>query len=215
MRAGTWAIAAIAVVGLGAGATPSAARDAESRCISEAARAGVLSADTKPGTANFIGGTDGDDRFPSDQLTHGVDVVCGFGGNDVVETLSHGDIFLGGPGDDRVIVNGGTFYGGEGNDSAISLHFGGTFNGGIGKDGVNFLQDGTFNGGVGNDSAEWLDRGTFNGGEGTDGVEFLDNGTFNGGEGNDSVHSISFGGTFNGGPGDDSVTYNGGSFNQD
>ncbi len=100
MRARTWAVAAMAVVGVAAGATPaSAASDGKARCIQEAAKAGLLSGDINPGTVNFVGGTDGDDTFTG---TDGVDFICGFGGNDSVDTLSPGDIFLGGEGNDRV-----------------------------------------------------------------------------------------------------------------
>ncbi len=64
MRARTWAVAAMAVVGVAAGATPaSAASDGKARCIQEAAKAGLLSGDINPGTVNFVGGTDGDDTF--------------------------------------------------------------------------------------------------------------------------------------------------------
>ncbi len=64
MRARTGAVAAMAVVGVAAGATPaSAASDGKARCIQEAAKAGLLSGNIKPGTLNFVGGTDGDDTF--------------------------------------------------------------------------------------------------------------------------------------------------------
>jgi hypothetical protein len=48
-------------------------------------------------------------------------VFCGFGGNDSVNLLLPGDIFLGGEGDDEVgsNVEGATFNGGDGTDFVL------------------------------------------------------------------------------------------------
>lgn len=147
MRGLTWAVAALVVVGVGAGATPASAASnaADGRCIQEAAQAGLLSGDINPGTVNFVGGTDGNDNFTA-QVTDGVDVICGFGGADTVDTLTSGDIFLGGDGNDTV-----------------NWMYGGTVNGGDGNDTVRVLYDGTFNGGAGDDYViVVLGGGTFN-----------------------------------------------------
>jgi len=108
-----------------------------------------------PGTYTFIGGTEGtgteiDDNFDG-QATEGPDVFCGFSGDDLINVLQQGDIFLGGAGTDRVSNNFGTFYGGEGDDIVASnsstvygeegndvvfRQFGGTFYGGEGFDQV-------------------------------------------------------------------------------
>ena len=160
-------------------ATPaSAAPDANARCISAAAQAGLLGPDRNPGNTNFVSGTDGDESF-EDRSTAGQDVFCGFGGNDSVYILDTGDVFLGGEGNDSVsLVRGSTFLGGEGNDSVYQM-VGGTFNGGAGDDDLVFLFDGTFDGGEGDDSAFILRGGTFNGEEGSDSVTFPQGGTFN------------------------------------
>lgn len=174
--------------------------DPMARCISELAQAGF----TNTGNANVILGTAGDDMF-IDALTEGVDIVCGFGGNDLVRAdtdtgpdavLREGDVFLGGAGDDTTaFLEGGTFDGGDGIDSVDFLEAG-TFNGGSDNDRVGFVRGGTFNGGAGNDSGIFVDGGTFNGEAGDDSVIFLQSGTFNGGPGNDTV-AINQGGTFN------------------
>ena len=143
-------------------ATPaSAAPDANARCISAAAQAGLLGPDRNPSNTNFVSGTEGND-FRSGVTAAGPDVFCGFGGNDIVFELNTGDVFLGGEGNDRVILlDGGTFNGGEGDDNVRTLN-GGTFNGEEGSDSVNFLNGGTFNGGAGDDSVGDQIGGTFN-----------------------------------------------------
>ena len=87
----------------------------------------------KPGTYNFIGGTEGNDVFTG---TEGQpEVFCGFGGSlDRMDVVQNGDIFLGGDGFDVVEANDGTFNGGEGGDH-VSFNDG-TFNGGPGDDSV-------------------------------------------------------------------------------
>ena len=97
------------------------------RCVQEVREAGLLGPQTNPGTANYVVGTEDGENF-TNQLTAGVDVICGFGGGDVVTTLPEGDIFLAGTGNDSVLViDGGTFNGGEGSDIVHNYH-GGTFN---------------------------------------------------------------------------------------
>ena len=87
----------------------------------------------KPGTDNFVGDTEGIDN-PTGQATEGPDVFCGFGGDDQIDTLNVGDIFLGGEGMDIVSINAGTFNGDAGNDH-VSFNDG-TFVGGPGDDSV-------------------------------------------------------------------------------
>src|SRR5215213_622037 len=55
-----------------------------------------------PSNYTFIGGTELQDVF-DDQGTEGPDVFCGFGGDDLIDTLAAGDIFLVGSG--RVSVD--------------------------------------------------------------------------------------------------------------
>jgi hypothetical protein len=131
----TWLAALVLSLALtlGAADTALAQDNARARCIREAARAGLLGRDLNPGHANFVLGTDADDNF-SGRATAGRDVFCGFGGDDEIDPLNEGDVFLGGDGDDHV-----------------GTQFGGTFNGGAGDDSVGFLQAGTFNGGPGTD----------------------------------------------------------------
>lgn len=242
MVARKWAVATMAVVWFATTATAASADGkAKGRCISELARAKLISGEVNPGKANFIVGTQEDDTFSPEQFTPGVDVVCGFDGNDRVEGLSEGDLFLGGAGDDhmtgddrRTLLKDATFVGGAGNDfvmfmrgetfdggagnDTVGFLYGGTFNGDAGDDHVSFLRGGTFNGDAGNDSVFRLGTGTFNGGAGNDIVGRLEGvglATFNGGAGDDHVGSLE-GGTFNGGAGSDTVgLQRGGTFNQD
>ncbi|HEX2275082.1 MAG TPA: hypothetical protein VHG90_14530 [Acidimicrobiales bacterium] len=182
---------------LGLLASPALAEPApnQGRCVSELARAGLIGRDLNPGKANFVVGTEGDDVFDA-MVTDDVDVICGFGGNDRIETLDAGDVFLGGEGDDLVPFNRGTFIGGEGNDF-VAFNFG-TFNGGPGDDVVAFNESGAvFNGGPGNDQVDF-NFGTFNGDAGDDSVIFNESGgVFNGGPGNDTVAIAFPGSTFN------------------
>jgi hypothetical protein len=62
------------------------------------------------------------------------EVFCGLGGNDSIDTLEAGDIFIGGADNDTVYQNTGTFNGGDGIDSVYDNY--GTFNGGDGTDSV-------------------------------------------------------------------------------
>ena len=171
--------------------------NARSQCISAAAQAGMSIPDLN--NVNVIVGTEGDDLFVG-QATEGPDVFCGLGGQDYLETLDEGDVFLGGVGNDSVsFLKGGTFYGGKGFDSVGNLE-GGTFNGDKGNDSVEYLYGGTFNGGAGDDdSVTFQYGGTFNGGAGDDVVSVLEGGTFNGDKGFDRVGFL-YGGTFNPGP---------------
>jgi Ca2+-binding RTX toxin-like protein len=172
-------------------------QSARGRCIAAAARAGLLGRDANPGNTTFIAGTEGDDDFTG-RNTAGPDVFCGFGGNDFINRLDAGDVFIGGAGDDRVVfLNGGTFDGGAGNDS------------------VDFPQEGTFDGGAGDDRVVFLNGDVFIGGAGDDRVVFLNGGTFDGGAGDDRVAVLN-GGTFDGGAGDDRVDFpQEGTFNPD
>jgi Ca2+-binding RTX toxin-like protein len=147
--------AAMALSGV-AQAKPITIGDTGKKCFLEAVRT-VEHPGFKPSDYTFIGGTEGiDNTF---QTTAGPDVLCGFGGNDSIVSIDAGDIFLGGPGDDEVQFNSGTFYGGEGNDKVFFNTLGGTFNGGEGNDFVQ-INDGTFNGGPGDDTVD-VNTGTF------------------------------------------------------
>jgi Ca2+-binding RTX toxin-like protein len=194
-------VAAMALSGVAQAKPISGSPDA--KCAKLAIK--TLGASFNPSNYTFEGGTEGNNDFTLANTTGADDFFCGLGGDDRIDTLDAGDIFLGGDGDDNVLFNHGTFNGGEGIDSiGERTNFGigflggntGTFNGGEGNDSVTFNQ-GTFNGEAGDDSV------LLNGGEGT----------FNGGAGADSVHQNQ--GTFNGGDGIDSVTTNNGTFNQD
>ena len=82
------------------------------------------------------------------KATAGGDVFCGRGGNDRIDTLDAGDIFIGGAGDDTVggscsdvggvnCTNSGTFYGGDGRD--VVYFNNGTFISGAGDDFVTYV----------------------------------------------------------------------------
>src|SRR5919112_680356 len=148
---------------------------ADAQCKTLASQ--TLGSSFNPANYTFHGGTVGNDTFTgTDGLS---EVFCGFGGDDSIDTLQAGDIFLGG----------------DGNDSVNDNNYG-TFNGGAGDDTVT-NSDGTVNGGDGNDSV-YFNNGTFNGDAGDDHVEYNKvSGTFNGGDGNDSVNDTNYG-TFNG-----------------
>jgi hypothetical protein len=122
---------------------------ADVQCLQLAIK--TLGPSFNPGTYNFVGGTEGNDRYDTNIMpTAGPDVICGFGGDDLVRTLAADDIFLGGEGLDRVTGdNYGTVYGGEGDDY-VSINYG-TFNGEAGDDSVADNRGGTYNGGDGSD----------------------------------------------------------------
>ena len=106
--------------------------EADRQCMQEARQTlGGLGQNFNPGNTTFHGGTEGDNDFTG-QATDGSDVFCGFGGQDYIETLDEGDVFLGGAETDYVGSNYGTFYGGEGNDMVWDNY--GTFYGGEGND---------------------------------------------------------------------------------
>jgi len=80
--------------------------------------------------------------------TEGGDVFCGRGGDDQIDTLDAGDIFIGGAGNDTVggscsdvggttCINYGTFYGGDGRD--VVYFNNGTFISGAGDDFVTYV----------------------------------------------------------------------------
>ena len=107
---------------------------ANAQCKAEAVR--TLQPGFKPSDYDFVGGTEVDDDF-IDPATDGPDVFCGFGGDERIGNLPAGDIFLGGAGNDEVLLfNLGTFYGGEGDDFVDANYKGATFNGGDGTDSV-------------------------------------------------------------------------------
>src|SRR5215212_699753 len=124
--------------------------EADAQCLKLAIQ--TLGPSHNPSTYTFHGGTEStstteiNDNFDG-QATLDPDVFCGFSGNDLINTLNAGDIFLGGAGQDRVSNNFGTFYGGEGDDQVANNQ--GTFFGGPGND-VVFRQfgGGTFDGGA-------------------------------------------------------------------
>jgi len=160
---------------------------------------------------NIVLGTAADDSF---KTTKDKDLICGFTGRDMVRQepgLRRGDIFIGGPGRDKVLVmGGGRFIGGDGADRAGGI-IGGSFIGGAGDDTVFYVGGGVFRGGPGDDTVAdphepiGLERdGRFYGGRGEDyafiwGARAL----FKGGPGADTAQIQS--GTFHGGTGDDNV----------
>jgi Ca2+-binding RTX toxin-like protein len=146
--------AAMALSGV-AQAKPTIGTKADAKCLAEAAK--MLQPGFNPSNYTFHGGTEGDDNLSS-QRTGGPDVFCGFGGEDSINSLDVGDIFLGGAGNDFVDTNNGTFYGQAGNDQVIRDNFA-TFYGGGDNDTVSYNQ-GTFYGEAGDDRVEFND-GTF------------------------------------------------------
>ena len=70
----------------------------------------------------------GDLDFESDATD---DLVCGFDGEDTIDALGVGDVFIGGKGDDYVVRNMGTVHGGDGNDWVTENH--GHYDGGKNK----------------------------------------------------------------------------------
>jgi hypothetical protein len=87
-------------------------------CCDESAMLAIKTLGTgfDPANYTFHGGTEGTDDFTG-QATVGPDVFCGFGGDDGIDTLDAGDVFLSGDGNDQVRYTYGTFYGEAGNDS--------------------------------------------------------------------------------------------------
>ncbi len=126
-------VAAMALSGVAQAASPTV------RCQQEAE---TLTGLDLTGYNVVVGNNKRADYFTS-KATAGGDVFCGRGGNDQIDTLDAGDIFIGGAGDDTIggpctdlggvnCTNSGTFYGGDGRD-------------------VVYLNDGTFYGGGGGD----------------------------------------------------------------
>jgi len=144
-------VAAMALSGVAQGAPVGGPADA--KCLAEAVQ--TLQPGFKPADYTFIGGTETESTGPEindnfdDRATNDPQVFCGFSGNDLINVLQQGDIFLGGAGTDRVTSNfGGTFYGGEGDDQVFAFSSG-TFFGEEGNDVVFRLSGGTFDGGEG------------------------------------------------------------------
>jgi hypothetical protein len=132
---------------------------ADAKCLDLARQTlGGFGPNFNPANYTFVGGTEGNDNFTGEG-TEGRDVFCGFGGDDFIETLDEGDVFLGGAGNNEVRNNYGTFYGGEGRD-AVHGHNYGTFYGGAGDDMVAY-NHGTFYGGEGDDGVLVANFGTF------------------------------------------------------
>jgi hypothetical protein len=115
------------------------ADSADAQCAKLAIK--TLGPSFNPSNYTFIGGTADTDVF-SNQATDGPDVFCGFGSFDTISKLAEGDIFLGGGGNDFVLINEGTFYGEEGDDSVTANR--GTFYGGAGDDSVDINTGGIF-----------------------------------------------------------------------
>ena len=97
---------------------------------------------------NIIVGNNKRADYFTGKATAGGDVFCGRGGNDRIDTLDAGDIFIGGAGDDTVggscsdvggvnCTNSGTFYGGDGRD--VVYFNNGTFISGAGDDYVTYV----------------------------------------------------------------------------
>jgi hypothetical protein len=148
----------------------------QGKCVSRAKKAGLIGPELNRSNTTFISGTNGNDRIYENVAAD--EVFCGFGGDDdVLEDGNNFGVVLGGPGNDYVEYNRGTFKGGEGVDQVEGNS--GTFNGGKGDDGI--LENiGIFNGGEGNDRVLWqLDypNATFNGGPGCDTVDNDEGGT--------------------------------------
>src|SRR4051794_34017365 len=89
--------AAMALSGVAQAASPRARCQAEAETLTGLDLTGY----------NFIGGNKRADNF-NRKATEGADVFCGFGGNDAIDTLDAGDIFIGGAGDDFVGLSFGT-----------------------------------------------------------------------------------------------------------
>jgi len=90
------------------------------KCQQEAASLGSLDGYT------FIYGNNKNNVFTD---TAGQpEVFCGLGGDDSIDTLEAGDIFISGAGNDSVNTNYGTFNGGDGTDSVVNnyTNFGST-----------------------------------------------------------------------------------------
>ena len=144
-----------------------AGNKANAQCKAEAIR--TLQPGFKPSDYNFIGGTEGDDF--TFQTTAGLDVLCGFGGNEFIgisDQIDEGDIFLGGDGSDYVYHNYGAFYGQEGDDTAI-INYGTVY----GETGDDYVDVNDFNGTVyGGDGSDYvnINYGTYFGGPGDDNV---------------------------------------------
>jgi Ca2+-binding RTX toxin-like protein len=163
--------AAMALSGV-AQAKPTIGTKADAKCLAQAAQ--TLQPGFKPSDYTFHGGTEGDDNLSS-QRTDDPDVFCGFGGEDSINSLDVGDIFLGGAGNDFVDNNEGTFYGQAGDDVVANANYV-IFHGGEGNDSV-FGNFGTIYGGEGNDFVFFNHPdGIFFGEEGDDSFEF-DQGT--------------------------------------
>src|SRR5215217_6588355 len=66
---------------------------ADVQCLKLAIK--TLGPSFNPGTYNFVGGAEGNDRYDTTiPATADPDVICGFGGDDLVTTLAADDIFL-------------------------------------------------------------------------------------------------------------------------
>lgn len=172
------------------------------RCLAAASE--LLGSRVRGKDYRLVLGSGRDDRLRASARP---DLICGFGGHDRLvargPALRKGDIFVGGPGRDRVQrLKGGRFAGGD-HDDTVLLLLKGSFEGGAGVDVVEDMRGGTFVGGGG--SFDWVTRqsgGLFDGGPGEDEVERLSGGTFAAGEGQDVVNTQS-GGSFEGGEGDE------------
>lgn len=131
-------VAAMALSGVAQAASPTA------RCQQEAES---LTGLDLTGYNFIVGNNKRADDFTS-KATAGADVFCGRGGNDQIDTLDAGDIFIGGAGDDTIggpctdlgginCTNNGTFYGGDGRD--VVYFNNGTFISGAGDDFVTYV----------------------------------------------------------------------------
>ncbi len=108
--------AAMALSGVAQAASPKA------KCQQEAES---LSGSNLTGSNFILGNNKRADDFSSKATTAGTDVFCGFGGDDWIDTLDAGDLFIGGAGNDTIYeTNNGTFIGGAGDDFVV--YVGGT-----------------------------------------------------------------------------------------
>ena len=209
---GRWIAVPMVIASVLAFPATGAAGTAKARCKQALRTAGFDANDW-----NLVLGTAGDDTFTAADLTADRDAICGLHGDDSIDRLEGGDLFLGGSGADHAgLLLDAEFLGGSDDDTVDQIgNFedapAGYFDGGMGDDSVGFQRNGTF---FGNEGADHLGTLTFDGGPcgGTCAI-------FLGGDGNDTVDSMTSvraavgGALFDGGAGTDTVTsFDGGSF---
>jgi Ca2+-binding RTX toxin-like protein len=127
---------------------------------------------TYHGTASddVVVGTPGADSI-SLIIVGGIDLVCGFGGNDTIFVFGPGSFVDGGAGNDNVAASdGATARGGAGDDFVEAIDAGSRAEGGSGHDQVLVIGAATGDGGSGNDAVSGFNAAALNGGSGGDAV---------------------------------------------